>query len=144
MNAATVTPGIAADVAAGIEPRWEVAGHFLDSLARRDFPELGSCLDTNVRFRALVPRGAIAANGTAQAIALFRRWFGEDHAFDVIDAAIGQVGPRLYLRWQVRTGSVGVHSSFRLVEQHAFATTGERIEALDLLCSGFTPANPTQ
>jgi hypothetical protein len=142
MNATTVASAIAADVGAGIEPRWEVAGQFLDALARRNFPELESCLDTNVRFRALVPRGTLEANGAAQAIALFRRWFGEDDTFDVIDAAIGQVGPRLYLRWQVRTGSVGDPSSFRLVEQHAFATTRERIEALDLLCSGFTSASP--
>jgi hypothetical protein len=117
-----------------------IAGRFLDALARRDFHELESCLDTNVRFRALVPRGALEANGAAQAIALFRRWFGEDDTFHVIDAAVGQAGPRIYLRWQVRTGASGDPSSFRLVEQHAFATARERIEALDLLCSGFTPA----
>jgi SnoaL-like domain len=140
MNATTV----ASAITAGIEPRWEVAGQFLDALARRDFPELESCLDTNVRFRALVPRGVLEANGAVQAVALFRKWFGQDHTFEVIDAAIGQVGERLYMRWQVRIGPFGDPSSFRLVEQHAFAAARERIEALDLLCSGFTPASPTR
>jgi len=140
MNAPTTTTSITVEPTAGADPRWEVAGQFLDALARRDFPELESCLDTNVRFRALVPPGAIEANGAAQAVALFRRWFGEDDTFDVIDAAIGQIGPRIYLRWQVRTGVTDDRSSFRLVEQHAFAIVGERIETLDLLCSGFTSA----
>jgi|SRR5215469_4176548 len=140
MNARTVAPPITVESTAGADPRWEIAGQFLGALARRDFPELESCLDTNVRFRALVPRGPIEANGAAQAVALFRRWFGEDDTFDVIDAAIGQMGPRIYLRWQLRTGAAGDPSSFRLVEQHAFASVRERIEALDLLCSGFTSA----
>src|SRR5215472_10171871 len=134
MNAPTMTTTTTTTVVertAGADPRWEIAGQFLDALARRDFPELESCLNTNVRFRALVPRGPIEANGAAEAVALFRKWFGEDDTFDVIDAAIGQMGPRIYLRWQLRTGAAGDPSSFRLVEQHAFASVRERIEALD-------------
>jgi len=142
MNATSVTASIAADRTSGLDTRWEIAGQFLGALARRDFPELESCLDTNIRFRALVPRGTLEADGAAQAIALFRRWFGEDDTFDVIDAAIGQIGPRIYLRWQLRMGTADDPSSFRLVEQHAFATSRERIEELSLLCSGFTPASP--
>jgi hypothetical protein len=143
MNATTVTSTIAIDPAAGADPRWEIAGQVLDALARRDFPVMQSCLDANVRFRALVPRGALEASGAAQAVGLFRQWFGAADTFELIDAAIGQVGPRIYLRWQLRTGVSGDPSSFRLVEQHAFATVRERIEALDLLCSGFTPASST-
>jgi hypothetical protein len=140
MNAPAITTPITVESATDPNPQWEIAGLFLSALARRDFPELESCLDANVRFRALVPRGPIEANGAPQAAALFRKWFGEDDAFDVIDAAIGQIGPRIYLRWQVRTGAAGDRSSYRLVEQHAFAVARERIEAIDLLCSGFTPA----
>jgi hypothetical protein len=36
----------------------------------------------------------------------------------------------VYLRWRFNT-EAGV------VEQHAFATGGDRIESLDLMCSGF-------
>jgi hypothetical protein len=144
MNTATATTAIAVDHTAGADPRWELAGQFLAALARRDFPGLESCLDPDVRFRALVPRGALEENGAARAVALFRRWFGADDAFEVLDAAIGQAGPRIYLRWQVRTGVADDPSSFRLVEQHAFATARERIEVLDLLCSGFSPAGSAQ
>ena len=142
MNATTVNTCTSVDRISGPDPRWQIAGQFLGALACRDFPELESCLDTNIRFRALVPRGTLEADGAAQAIALFRRWFGEDDTFDVIDAAIGQIGPRIYLRWQLRMGTADDPSSFRLVEQHAFATSRERIEELSLLCSGFTPASP--
>jgi hypothetical protein len=141
MNAATITTCITAERIPGTDPRWEIAGQFLGALARRDFPELESCLDAEVRFRALVPRGAIEVNGAAQVVAVFRTWFAESDSFDVIDAAIGQMGPRIYLRWQVRTGTASDRSAFRLVEQHVFAIARERIEALDLLCSGFTPAD---
>ncbi len=140
MNTATATTAIAVDHTAGAGPRWELAGQFLGALARRDFAGLESCLDPDIRFRALVPRGALEENGAPHAVALFRRWFGADDAFEVLDAAIGQAGPRIYLRWQVRTGVADDPSSFRLVEQHAFATARERIEVLDLLCSGFRPA----
>src|SRR5260370_39859858 len=122
MTAPTCPSACAAAVATATYPGGEDAGRSLDALARRNFPELESCLDTNVRFRALVPRGTLEANGAAQAIALFRRWFGEDDTFDVIDAAIGQVGPRLYLRWQARTGSTGAPSPFRLAQPHPCAT----------------------
>jgi len=142
MNAFDTATAPTAERTATADLRWEIAGQFLGALARRDFPELESCLDTNIRFRALVPRGTLEADGAAQAIALFRRWFGEDDTFDVIDAAIGQIGPRIYLRWQLRMGTADDPSSFRLVEQHAFATSRERIEELSLLCSGFTPASP--
>src|SRR5215472_2561392 len=141
MNAFDTATAPTAERTSGLDTRWEIAGQFLGALARRDFPELESCLDTNIRFRALVPRGTLEADGAAQAIALFRRWFGEDDTFDVIDAAIGQIGPRIYLRWQLRMGTADDPSSFRLVEQHAFATSRERIEELSLLCSGFTPAS---
>jgi hypothetical protein len=140
MDTATATTAIAVGYTPDIDPKWELAGQFLGALAARDFPGLESCLDPNVRFRALVPRGALEENGAAHAVALFRRWFGADEAFEVLDAAIGQAGPRIYLRWQVRTGVADDPSSFRLVEQHAFATARERIEVLDLLCSGFRPA----
>jgi hypothetical protein len=140
MNTSNAATASTVDDTAGADPRWELAGQFLGALARRDFPVLESCLHPNVRFRALVPRGALEENGAAHAVALLRRWFGADDAFEVLDAAIGQAGPRIYLRWQVRTGVADDPSSFRLVEQHAFATARDRIEVLDLLCSGFRPA----
>ena len=117
--------------------RWPIAGLFLDALAHRDFPAMASCLHPDIRFRALVPPGPFEAAGVADAMSRFRRWFDGDDDFEVVDASIGQVGTCLYLRWRVRMRSAGESDSHRLVEQHAFATAGERIESLDLLCSGF-------
>ena len=98
---------------------------------------MGDCLHRDVRFRALVPPGAFETSGRDATTDRFRQWFGGEDDFEVIDATIGQVGPRLYLRWRIELRSTTNPAASRLVEQHAFATAGEGIEALDLLCSGF-------
>ena len=117
--------------------RWPVAGLFLEALARRDFTALAACLHPDVRFRALVPPGPFDLTGVTETMSCFRRWFDGDDHFEVVDASIGQVGTRLYLRWRVRMRSANDPDSWRVAEQHAFAGAGELIESLDLLCSGF-------
>ena len=131
----------ALDIDTRMDPGWSAAGLFLDAFARRDFAALSACLDPDVRFRALVPPAAIAAIGAADAAGHFRRWFGGNDSFEIVDASIGQIGNRMYLRWRVRMASVSDPSAARVVEQHAFATLGEHIESLDLLCSGFQTAD---
>ena len=115
--------------------RWTVGGAFLDALARRAFTALADCLAPAVRFRALVPSRLIE-EGTAEAMLTYlRRWFGSAAGFELTDAAIGQVGPLLYLHWQART--VDAAGTVRSVEQHAYARVDDRIVGLNLLCSGF-------
>jgi hypothetical protein len=115
-------------------------GTFLEALRRRDFAVMASCLAADVRFRALLPPRDVDVVGPDATIAEFRRWFGdESEALELIDATVGEVGPRLYLRWRVRLAPADGSGAARLVEQHAFATVGERIESLSLLCSGFVP-----
>ena len=116
---------------------WPAAGLFLEALASRDFVALASCLHPELRFRALVPPGPFETTGAELALTRFRTWFAGDDAFEVVDASIGQVGTRIYLRWRVRMRSAAAPGAVRLVEQHAFASAGDRIETLDLLCSGF-------
>ena len=109
---------------------------FLDALARRDFDGLATCLAPDVRFRALLPPRDVDVTGPEPMLAEFRRWFGdESEALELVDSALEEIGPRLYLRWRIRLSSPAGTSRF--VEQHAFATTGDRIETLNLLCSGF-------
>jgi hypothetical protein len=122
---------------ADCDVRWPAAGRFLDALVRRDFVALAGCLQPDVRLRALVPHGPFEENGPADVVERFRRWFGGDDAFEVVDASIGQVGPRLSLRWRVRMRVTDEPAVTRVVEQHAFAVAGERVASLDLLCSGF-------
>lgn len=120
--------------------QWPIAGLFLDALTRRDFDAMAQCLDPDVRFRALVPPGAFELHGIEDTIAKFRKWFVDRVAgneFEVVDASIGQVGSRLYLRWRVWVRPCDRPDAPEIVEQHVFATAHERIDSIDLLCSGF-------
>ncbi|MDT4919481.1 MAG: hypothetical protein QOI15_383, partial [Pseudonocardiales bacterium] len=119
------------------DARWSVAGVFLEALARRDFDTMHTCLDPAIRFRALIAAGVLDLHGPNETVGQLRVWFGEHGLVEVVDASIGQLGPRVYLRWRIRRGRLGDPDSFQVVEQHAFATVGGRIESLDLLCSGF-------
>jgi hypothetical protein len=116
---------------------WPNAGLLLDALTRRDFDAMEALLDDDVRFRALVPRGPFELDSAEATAAKFRSWFGGEDDFEVLDAAIGEVGPRLYLRWRVRMSPPGRPEESRVAEQHVFTTGAARIASLDLLCSGF-------
>src|SRR5579871_4733703 len=91
-------------------PRLSVGGLFIEALARRDFAALAGW---------------------------FRSLFGGPGGLELADATVGQVGPRMYLRWRADLTPSGSSGPRRFVEQHAFADCGERISGLDLLCSGF-------
>ena len=111
---------------------------FLEALARRDFDGMAQCLAPDVRFRALLPPRDVDVIGPDATLEEFRHWFGGDaETLELVDATVGEVGTRLYLRWRVRLSPVDGVGEARLVEQHAFASVGERIETLSLLCSGF-------
>jgi hypothetical protein len=116
---------------------WTVAGVLLDAFSNRDFDLMATCLAPDVRLRCLLPPGPMEVTGADQAVDSFRRWFGGDDAFEVLDASIGQIGTRIYLRWRVTMHPVGSPSDERVVEQHLFATGRGVIRTLDLLCSGF-------
>ena len=117
-------------------------GLFLEALARRDFPAMACCLAPTVHFRALLPPRNVDVVGYEATMAEFRLWFAnEAEGFEILDATIGEIGPRLYLRWRVRMTPLDPgQGQPRIVEQHAFATGGEQLESLSLLCSGFQPA----
>lgn len=117
---------------------WLVAGIFLEALANRDFPAISRCLDPNVHFRGLIPPGPFDTTGTAAATDRFERWFGGEDTFEPLDATAGRLGEKLYLRWRIRMCSKDSSNGARIAEQHIFATATDRIESLDLLCSGWT------
>jgi hypothetical protein len=119
-------------------PRWAVGGRFVDTLARRDFDDLAGCLDPAVRFRGLVPSGPFEVVGPEEVVARFRRWFGGPDDFEVVDATLGEVGPKLYMRWRVAMASASADGPARVAEQHLFATIDGSVVSLDLLCSGFS------
>ena len=120
---------------AGPGAEWSTAGRFLEAFTRRDYDALASCLDPDVALRALVPRGPIAATGADAVRDRIAGWFGGADEFELVDAAIGQVGARTYLRWRVRMWNPTTGS--RIAEQHVFTRGTDRFDTLDLLCSGF-------
>jgi RimJ/RimL family protein N-acetyltransferase len=129
-------PG-AADVAPGSAP----ADAFLEGLAAQDFARLGDALTADVRLRALLPSGLWEWAG-AEAIAhRFARWFGDTEDFELMEAAVGEVGSRLHLHWRLRLRAERLGSGWFTVEQQVYADTadGGRIARLDLLCTGYRP-----
>ena len=123
--------------------RWSVGGLFIEALARRDFAAMADCLESDVRLRALLPPGPVEAVGCYEVVGRFQSWFGGPADLELVDGTVGEVGPRLYLRWRVGLTRAATGRPRRIVEQHVFATTSERITALDLLCSGFVTQSST-
>ena len=127
--------------AASVVPESAPAGSFLEGLAAQDFAELGGALAAGACLRALLPSGLRQWAG-AEAIAdRFARWFGDTEEFELIEAAVGEVGGRLHLHWRLRLRAERLGSGWFTVEQQAYADTDEsgRIARLDLLCTGYRP-----
>jgi hypothetical protein len=122
-------------------PLFSVAGTLLEALAARDFPRLTTNFTDAAHLSALVPSGFEECDGPAQIGATFRRWFGDVDRFQLVDAVLGEVGPRLHLRWRVRMQAARFGAGWVVVEQQVYADTGPdgRITRLFLLCSGFCP-----
>jgi hypothetical protein len=120
-------------------PQFAAAGSFLEALAARDFGRLGAALDGDAVLFALLPRGYDEWHGPAEIRGAFETWFGGVEEFEVVDASVGQVGPRLQLRWRVRVRGPRWGDEVMVVEQHLYADTSGtgRFQSMRLLCSGF-------
>jgi hypothetical protein len=130
-----------------VEPaRWSIAGTFLEGLTTRDYQRLATALDKGVRFRALLPPGPSEWHGRDDATDVFRSWFGDADRFELVDATLGEIAGRLQMTWRIRLrpAPFDIGDGWHLIEQHAFADITDKIEALDLVCSGFRaePTNP--
>ncbi len=116
-----------------------VAGAFLDGLAAQDFSRIAATLDDAAHLSALLPRGFAEWDGSEQISAAFHHWFGEVERFELVDAVVGEVGPRLHLRWRVRVQAEARGQGWLVIEQQVYADAGSdgRLTRLNLLCSGF-------
>ena len=119
--------------------RWSVGGAFLEALATRDYALLAATLAPAVRMRAMLPRGPRSWDGPASVADAFRGWFAAAEDFELVDAAVGEVGGRLHLSWRarVRPAPFDIGAGWHVVEQQAYVDATDVIESLDLLCSGF-------
>ncbi len=127
----------------GVTPA-SVGGAFLEALASQDFDRLASVLSDDVRLRALLPAGPSQWEGVDEIKARFIAWFGDADGFELVDSIVGDIGPRLYLRWRVRMQAQRLGHGWFVVEQQAYADTDDdgRVRRLSLLCSGYLPEAP--
>ena len=124
--------------AASAGPEFAVASSFIEGLAVQDFTRLGGALAADACLRALLPSGLQEWTG-AEAIAhRFARWFGDTEKFELVEAAVDEIGGRLHLHWRLRLRAERLGSGWFTVEQQAYADADdERIIRLDLLCTGY-------
>ena len=121
-------------------PSWSVGGLFLEALAARDFDRLADCLTPAATMRALTLGGLTEYDGASDIADRMRSWFGGAEAYEVLDGTVGDVGGRMHLSWRLRMHPTPWgDDTWHVVEQQAYLRAGERIEAIDLLCSGFQP-----
>jgi SnoaL-like protein len=126
----TVDPGLA--------PKDLVGPAFAQALAARDFDKLRALLDPAVEFRALTPRRAWEADGDAETLALFQRWFDLPTVVDEIDdVSSDSVGDRGHLSY--RFLGHGDDGPFVIEQQVYFTERDGRIDWMRMMCSGFRP-----
>jgi hypothetical protein len=111
---------------------------FVAALAERDFTRLACTLTPGVRMRALLPPGLVEISGAEAATAKFESWFGDAEELGLIRAGCDAVGDRLHVFYRLRVTKPG--GVPKLVEQHLLcALDTDRIDGLDLVCTGFRP-----
>ena len=119
--------------------RWSVGGRFLEAFANRDYQQMAATLSPDVHLRAMLPPGPMDWQGQTIVAEVFGSWFRDAEDFELVDAAVGEVGGRLHLSWRVRVrpAPFGIGDGWHVIEQQAYADAGDSINSVDLLCSGF-------
>jgi SnoaL-like domain len=116
---------------------------FVAALAERDFQRLAGTLTPDVRMRALIPPGLVEISGAEAAAAKFSSWFGDADEFGLIHSGSEAVADRLHVFYRLRVTKPG--NVPQLVEQHLLcAFDRDRINALDLICTGFRSHNAAE
>jgi len=115
-----------------------VAAVFVESLTSRAFTGVRSVLDEDVRMRMLVPGRLMSDEGADAAIGWFSSWFADADPFQVEAWSSEEVEGRAAVTYRLRLHKP---DGWYLIEQHLMldVSTGGRITAIDLLCSGFRP-----
>jgi len=120
--------------------RWSVGGLLLEALASRDFASMTNCFEPTATMRALLPPGLAECDGAAAIVDNLQSWFGGAEEFEVVDGTVGEIGGRVHVAWRLRMRPTPWgDDAWHVIEQQAYLQAGERIAAIDLLCSGFHP-----
>lgn len=112
------------------------------ALTQRDFSLLADRLTPDVRMRALIPPGVVELSGAEAAAAKFASWFGDAEDLELVQSGSDTFADRLHVFYRLRITKPG--NPPKLVEQHLLcACDGDRINGLDLVCTGFRPDEET-
>ena len=134
----TTSPRPAVELDTSTATRWSVGGLLLEALAARDFTRMTDCFEPAATMRALLPPGLTECQGATQIVDNLRSWFGAAEEFEVLDGTVGDVGGRVHVAWRLRLRPTPWgDDAWHVVEQQAYLQASERIDAIDLLCSGF-------
>jgi hypothetical protein len=137
MTETTTTPVIPNPV-----DRRSAGDQLLEALAARDFDRMPDCFEADATMRAMLPSGPAEFHGATQIVENLRIWFGCAHEFEVLGGAVGEVAGRPHVTWRLRMHPTPWgDDTWHVIEQQAYLDAGERIAAIDLLCSGFQPEN---
>lgn len=111
---------------------------FLDALAARDFEGLADCFTPDAKLRALVPTRVREDDGPEAIAERFRFWVGEIEDFRLSESDVEPVADRVRVRYRLE--GKDPEDGVGLMEHHGYLTLADgRIEALNLVCSGFRP-----
>jgi hypothetical protein len=121
-----------------------VARRFLECLAAQDFEKLATNLSDDVRLRAVLPGDTLEWQGSERVTRTLVRWFGNTEEFELVDATVDDLGPRLHMWWCARLRAERFGEGWFRVEQHAYVDTDDddRIEHMWLACSGYLAETP--
>lgn len=121
--------------------RPEPVAILLESLLSKDFERLKGALHPGVRFRALAPGESVDVGSADEAARVFRRWFADKDALELVLSETEPLGDRTQLRYRLRLRRNGE----ALLVEHRLCgdVEDDRLVSLDLLCSGFRPCGPS-
>ena len=111
---------------------------FVVALAGQNFEALRALLSQDVRFRMLLPTGPKQEDGAASTAGRFSGWFGDADELELQASTVDYVADRLAVSYRFRLHDP---DGWQLIEQHLVVDVADdgRMQAVDLLCSGFRP-----
>lgn len=112
-----------------------IATAFAEGVASRDPERLGETLTDSVRMRALLPGGAIQADGRVDVISFFSTTFDDLDTVELVESGAEAVGDRLLIHLRL---NLSQKSTRWVCTQTAVCRLNDgRLSTFDLLCSGF-------
>jgi TusA-related sulfurtransferase len=110
---------------------------FLDALVRKDFDAIAATLAPGVTFRGLAPGENVVVSSATEAVACYRRWFGDKTDIEILERRDDVLVDKVRFSFEARLKRM---DQPHVVSQSLVGDVEEgRFATLDLLCTGFRP-----